>query len=317
MAAIALGQRSTGRASAPRARPASVAKSHTVLFANITGVNALYDELGDARALMNITRCLALLEDQADEHRGQLVKTIGDQILCLFPDASSAASAAVAMQQRIENFVASVALALGVKIGLHSGSLIEDRGDVFGIAVNTAARLMQLANPGQIVCDATTVSGMRAALRRRARTIDRLTIKGKSGEIEIMELSWRRRAGAPLTTEQAAMLQQRPCAHIALLVNGREILVDSAGAAFTIGRDASNALRVSSRNASRQHAHIEWRRDKFVLFDHSTNGTYVCLEGEPELMVKHESFLLRGRGVFCLGEPAKTKSKGLIAFECR
>jgi class 3 adenylate cyclase len=287
------------------------------MFANITGVNALYDELGDARALMNMTRCLALLEDQADEHRGQLVKTIGDQILCLFPDASSAASAAVAMQQRIENFAASAALTLGVKIGLHSGSLIEDRGDVFGIAVNTAARFMQFANPGQIVSDATTVSGMRVALRKRARTIDRRAIKGTSGEIEIIELSWRRRAGAPFTTEQSALLQQRPCARIALFVSGRVIVVDSTSAAFTIGRDASNALRVPSRNASRQHAHIEWRRDKFVLFDHSTNGTYVRLEGEPEMLVKHESFLLRGRGVFCLGEPVKTKSKGVIAFECR
>ncbi len=300
-----------------RARTASIAKSRTVLFADITGANALFDELGDARALMNITRCLVLLEDQAYEHRGQVIKTIGDEMLCLFPDANSAASAAVAMQQRIENFVTNVSVALGVKIGLHSGSLIEDRGDVFGIAVNTAARLVKLANPGQIVSDVATVSGMRVMLRRRARAIDRLAIKGKSGEIEIMELSWRPRAGAPFTTEQALRLERRPGACIALFVNGREILVDSSCAALTIGRDAANALRVSNRNASRQHARIEWRRDKFVLFDHSTNGTYIRLEGETEVMVKHESFLLRGRGVFCLGAPAKTKAQGVIAFECR
>ena len=315
MAAIALEQGAPGRMARELTAPAE--NTRTVLFASITGVNALYDELGDARALLNISRCVALLGDQVDEHRGQLVKTISDQILCLFSDPSSAAHAAIAMQQRIENFVASVALPLGVKIGLHSGPLIEDRGDVFGIAVNTAARFVQLANAGQIVSDAITIGGMRLALRKRARVIDRLAVKGKSGEIELMELSWRRRAGAPLTTEQGATPPQRARANLVLFVNGREILVDSAGAAFSIGRDTSNALCVSSRNASRQHAHIEWRRDKFVLVDHSTNGTYLQLEGEPELIVKHERFLLHGRGVFCLGEPASAKCKGVIAFECR
>ena len=103
-----------------------------------------------------------------------------------------------------------------------------------------------------------------------------------------------------------------------LFVAGREILLDSARPAFTIGRDATNDLSIASRKASRQHARIEWRRDKFVLFDHSTNGTYVTLEGAPEVMVKHETYLLRGRGVFSLGEAAaKTKSSGIIGFECR
>ena len=303
------------------ARPgaaASAQATRTVLFADLTGTNALYDAMGDARAMMHISRCLVLLDAQVCEFQGRVVKTIGDQMLCVFTDAGAAAAAAIAMQQRIENYVGSAAVALQLKIGMHSGSLIEDDNDVFGAAVNTAARLVKLAHPGQILSDADTVASMRAVMRRRARPIDRLAVKGKRAEIEIVELSWRRRPGAPFTTEQSStLLERRQPARMKLFVAGREIAIDSARAAFTIGRDATNDLSIASRKASREHARIEWRRDKFVLFDHSTNGTYITLEGAAEVMVKHESYLLRGRGALSLGEAAKkSRPSGIITFEC-
>ena len=307
-----------GTRTAARERAAAEETARTVLFADLTGTNALYDALGDARALVHISRCLVLLEEQADEYRGQVVKTIGDETLCTFQEPSAAAAAAIAMQQRIEHYVAGACVALQLKVGMHSGSLIENRGDVFGAAVNIAARFVKLAHPGQILTDAGTVAAMRAVLRRRARAIDRITVKGKRAEMEIMELSWRRRAGAPSTTEQSTLIERRQSARIVLFAGGREIPIDSARAAFTIGRDAANDLSVDSPKASREHARIEWRRDRFVLLDHSTNGTYVTLEGTPEVMVKHESYLLRGRGVLCLGETAKkSRSQGIITFECR
>ena len=53
------------------------------------------------------------------------------------------------------------------------------------------------------------------------------------------------------------------------------------------------------------------------LVDHSPNGTFITLEGAAEVMVKHESYLLRGRGVLSLGEAAKkSRPSGIIAFEC-
>jgi hypothetical protein len=158
---------------------------------------------------------------------------------------------------------------------------------------------------------------MRAAMRRRARALDRRRVKGKASEIEIVELGWRRRSGDPFTTEQAAVLEGGGKACMLLRNDGHEVAIDSARSTFTIGRDAVNDLPVASRKASRQHARIEWRRDKFVLFDHSTNGTYVAVEGEPEVLVKHESFVLRGHGKLSIGEPAAVRGRGIIEFECR
>ena len=58
---------------------------------------------------------------------------------------------------------------------------------------------------------------------------------------------------------------------------------------------------IGDRMASRQHARIERRRDKFVLIDHSTNGTYCTVHGENEIELRREEFTLRGRGRISFG----------------
>ena len=305
-----------GREKAAARNPAGGAV-RAVAFADITGSSSLYQSLGDLRAMSLITRCLVAMEEQVYQHRGEVIKTIGEEMLSLFPDANTGASAVIAMQQRVEHFAADAALPLSLRIGLHNGPLIEERGDVFGDGVNIAARLVKLASPGQILTDAGSLAVMRAGFRRRARALDRRRVKGKSSEIELVELGWRRRSGEPFTTEQAAVLEGAGKACMWLRNDGHEVALDSARSTFTIGRDAVNDLPLASRKASRQHARIEWRRDKFVLFDHSTNGTYVSVEGEPEVLVKHESFVLRGCGTLGIGEPAAVRGRGIIEFECR
>jgi hypothetical protein len=221
------------------------------------------------------------------------------------------------MQQRVEHFAATAAAGLSLRVGLHAGPVIEEHGDVFGDSVNIAARLVKLASPGQILTDEGSLAAMRANFRRRARALGRRRVKGRSREIELVELGWRRRSGDPFTTEQAAVPERAGKSRLLLKCGNQELAVDSARATFTIGRDMANDLPLSSRKASRQHARIEWRRDKFVLFDHSTNGTYVTIEGEPEVLVKHESFVLRGRGVLSIGESAADSARAAIGFECR
>lgn len=292
-------------------------RARTVLFAEVSGTTALYEALGDVRALAVITRALVAIEQQVYEYRGEVIKTVGQEVLCVFNDANAATTAAIAMQQRMEHFATEARVALALRVGFRSGTLIEEQDDIFGDAVNVAARLVKLAAGGEIITDGETLKAMRAVLRRRARAIDRRRVKGRTRELEIVEIGWRRATGDPFTTEQGTLLDRARDAVMVLTFRGKPIEVDGARTSFTIGRDASNDLPVASTKASRQHARIEWRRDKFVLFDHSTNGTYVTLEGEPEVLVKHESFLLQGKGELSIGEAAHADGSGLIRFECR
>jgi predicted component of type VI protein secretion system len=63
---------------------------------------------------------------------------------------------------------------------------------------------------------------------------------------------------------------------------------------------------VNDEMASRQHCTIERRQELFVLRDHSTNGTYVTVEGEAELAVRRSEFHLRKRGWISFGQPRAT-----------
>jgi hypothetical protein len=64
------------------------------------------------------------------------------------------------------------------------------------------------------------------------------------------------------------------------------------------------------------HARIERRRDKFVLIDQSSNGTYITVDGEPEIHLKREEIILRGRGRVCFGHAWQNELDEVLTFAC-
>lgn len=86
-----------------------------------------------------------------DRHRGRLVKTTGDGVLASFDGAERAVRAAVSIRAAMRE------LGLDIRIGVHSGEVQVTADDVRGIAVHTAARIMGLAGPGEILVSATVM----------------------------------------------------------------------------------------------------------------------------------------------------------------
>ena len=67
-------------------------------------------------------------------------------------------------------------------------------------------------------------------------------------------------------------------------------------------------LTVAGSTASRSHAHIEQRKQYFVLVDHSTNGTFVQTEDERVTFLRRGEMRLWGNGWIALGEPLSSES---------
>jgi class 3 adenylate cyclase len=86
-----------------------------------------------------------------DRHRGRLVKTTGDGVLASFDGAERAVRAAVGLRTAAHD------LGLEMRIGVHSGEIQVTADDVRGIAVHTAARIMSIAGPGEILVSATVM----------------------------------------------------------------------------------------------------------------------------------------------------------------
>jgi predicted component of type VI protein secretion system len=84
--------------------------------------------------------------------------------------------------------------------------------------------------------------------------------------------------------------------------------------AVSIGRDDVCELTVAAKYASRSHANLEFRRGKFVLADHSTNGTYVKLNEQNNIFIRREELPLIGEGYISLGEEYKKENITNIYF---
>jgi predicted component of type VI protein secretion system len=85
---------------------------------------------------------------------------------------------------------------------------------------------------------------------------------------------------------------------------------------LSIGRDLANDVVLGDRKASRMHARIERRRDKFVLIDHSSNGTYVTVDSESEIALRREELVLRNRGRISFGHAYQDDPTEILSFSC-
>ena len=121
-----------------------------VLFTDIVDSTALAESVGPTRwrelAAMHNER----IQFELDRFRGRLVKTTGDGVLALFDGSERAVRAAAAI------CLAAKALGLTIRAGIHTGEVELVAGDVRGMAVHVAARVMAFAGPGQVYVSATT-----------------------------------------------------------------------------------------------------------------------------------------------------------------
>ena len=242
------------------------------------------------------------------------MKTIGDEAMVVFPTADQAVSAAGEIQHRMSEYAHRRQLRLTLRVGLHCGLAIESQNDVYGDCVNTAARMVALAKGGQVILTAATAEALSNELRGKVREVDILTVKGKEKDIVIMELVWQDSAELTTMTTRPKLRSSR----LELRHGARAIELGLATMSVAIGRDAQNDVVIADRLASRMHARIERRRDKFVLVDQSSNGTFVTVDGEGEVQLRREELMLRGRGHICFGhsyaaDPSETVSYLFIA----
>jgi len=73
-------------------------------------------------------------------------------------------------------------------------------------------------------------------------------------------------------------------------------------------------MMVPDKMASRVHCKIEFRRGNFFLVDQSTNGTFVTVGSDAEVLLKREQIMLRGSGVICLGHTASSGDGERVSF---
>jgi class 3 adenylate cyclase len=121
----------------------------TVLFTDIVGSTERATRLGDRRWRELLEVHDELAGRLVEQFHGRLVKTTGDGILATFDGPGRAIRCAAALRDELAG------IGLAIRAGLHTGEIELRDGDVGGIAVHIAARVMAAAGPGQIVTSRT------------------------------------------------------------------------------------------------------------------------------------------------------------------
>lgn len=283
-----------------------------VLFADIVGSTRLYEKLGDHEGRELVGRTLARLGAITGEYDGVVVKTIGDEVLCTFPDAPAAVRAAMSMNVSLRDDPPAGAAHPHIRTGIHFGSVVREDDDVFGDTVNQAARLVALALPDRIVVSDGVRETLPADLSSRLRPYDETTLKGISGVMRLHEVVWEEDVvtfvarGAPAFRIRAAELT---------IGNGSvTVVVGPTRSSATAGRLDHNDLVVDDPLVSRTHVRFEYRRGRFVLVDLSSNGTYVAAQGGKMVRVSRQEQILDGEGLLGLGREPGTEGPGTLTF---
>ncbi len=116
----------------------------------------------------------------------------------------------------------------------------------------------------------------------------------------------------------AIAMNSRPVrlVRLRLRCQDRELQLDDQKANITIGRAEDNDFVIKGNLISRLHARIELNRNKFVLIDQSTNGTFVQTAEGEESFVRRDSLQLKGEGMIGLGRLPEPDSVQTIRFVC-
>ena len=269
------------------------------MFADLVGSTQLYERVGDTSAFRMVDRSIQAMQSIIEEKGGKVIKHTGDGLMTIFRHADDAADATLAMHIMLRDLPPGSGQRLAVRVGFHFGPIIISNEDIFGETVNFASRLAELASPGRALTTAETAQRLSQEWRCLLNRLPPRVLRGASRPIELFEL--RCESAGDVTILQSPSILPEESVELRLYLRDRKLIMDDRNPILRIGRDLSSDLQVPDSRASRRHAEIELRGDKFVLVDRSSNGTYVSIDGEKEFVLNREEAVLRNKGQFALG----------------
>lgn len=168
---------SCGEAQAPSTPPTEQRKTVTVLFSDVTGSTTLGERLDPESMRRVLARLFEVAREVIEAHGGTVEKFIGDAVMAIFgvpvlheDDALRAVRAAHELHQALgplnDELSRSHGVTLELRTGVNTGEVVTGTQErlATGDAVNVAARLQQLASPGEVLLGAQVVPLVRGAV---------------------------------------------------------------------------------------------------------------------------------------------------------
>jgi adenylate cyclase len=288
----------------------AAAKPLAILFSQISGAAALYETLGNRKAMDVVSKAMSGLKAAVVKHHGTVVKTVGDELIARFATADDALQAAGAMHASLKGNRDGLAL----KAGFTVGPVIEEKQDVFGDTVNVASRLAAMANPRQVLTTRQAVDALSPMPRSTCRSLYTTGVKGRAEEISVYEVIWEHDKSTTVVGDVGGKAAPEAVT-LKLSWRGNTWRMGDELNSLVAGRDPAADIVLPGDKVSRQHVRVFLRRGKFVLADQSANGTYVQMQHRAEILLHREEFVLLGTGSIGLGQSVAEIGEDAITFQ--
>jgi len=162
----------------------------TILFTDVEGSTSLTQRLGDAKAREVLQAHERIVREALRTHGGSEVKTMGDGFMASFSSATRALECAIAMQRAFAEHNESAEEPIRVRIGLNAGEPIAEEEDLFGTAVQLAARIAAKAE-GEEILVSDTLRGLVAGKGFPFADRGDVVLRGFEDPVRLFEVRWR------------------------------------------------------------------------------------------------------------------------------
>ncbi len=161
-----------------------------IMFTDLKDSTRMTTLYGDAKALHLLHVHNALTRNSLNAHRGREIKHTGDGIMASFVSVPDAVECAIAIQKAFAAYNQEHAEApLYLRIGMSAGEPIEEHGDLFGKAVQLAARLCAHAEPSRILIDQVVLDQW-SGKQLPFADLGEVTPKGFVYAVRVYEVQW-------------------------------------------------------------------------------------------------------------------------------
>ena len=306
----------------------------TVVFCDLVGSTGLFEKLGDATASHLVTQLTNAMSRAVGQFEGRVVKTLGDGIFAVFAQEEHAVNACSAIQTELQDRPLMLfadekmavssgtfrSLRIELQIGIESGEVVEINGDCYGDAVNSAARLADLAGARQILTTQRVLDALPGNRRGELISLGPMYLRGKGEATAVYRINWQKKSEVDpdATMLGVSFKDALRTQELHLNFGAKSIKLLQSGSAIKavqMGRANTCELEVSDPRVSRTHASVQVRGNQFVLTDASSYGTWVYAGGQSEpLILRRTDCVLVGEGEISLGCERSADNAAIVRF---
>ena len=291
-----------------------------VLTAGISGSARLHEKLGSTEALRAVDRCIKRIERSVDAFGGRVIRAGSDEVMAVFDTIDAAIHSSIEMQHRVADLPPVSGVKMTIRVGISCGKMDFSEMSIDEEAARESALLAGLAKPEQILASGKIRESMSPTLALQVSDLGSALAVKPDGLGTVLEIINPNIPATHFETKEESVAH-KPEADLCstgclrLRYGGDSVLLNESKAVIQMGRDSGCDLVIHDRRASRHHATIERRGNQIILIDKSTNGTYVMIEGLPEIFVKRSECILRGKGRILFATPSAHPDADCAEFE--